>query len=113
MSDASNVLPYFTGGGLTVARQFHDVYVTRPTIFVIETAALLFFVFLLGLISALFVPRLPLDAPRRGFDLYSWMSAFHAQELLAEDKTSDMNTQHLELDDIIESTGDLKFRYVF
>jgi hypothetical protein len=63
----------------------------------------------LGLLGGLFVPKLPLDVPHRGFDLYSWMAAFHADELVTE---KDMGmTRNMELHEITDRLGGLKFRY--
>ena len=41
-------------------------------------------VLLVGLFAGLFVPRLPLGMPRRGFELYTWMAAFQAGEWVGE-----------------------------
>lgn len=110
LADASNVLPYFAGSGLTVARRYQDQVVTTAVISTLIMVSIMFTVFLMGLISALFVPRLPLDTPRRGFDLYSWFSAFYARELIAEYPAG--ISKNMELRDIIDHTAELKFRYV-
>ena len=110
LADASNVLPYFAGSGLIVARRYHDQQVTSPVINNIPMCMTILAVFLMGLISALFVPRLPLNAPRRGFDLYSWFSAFYAHELVAERPAG--ISKDMDLRDIIDHTGELKFRHV-
>jgi hypothetical protein len=110
VADASNVLPYFAGSGLVVARSYHDQVVTNAVINNIPMCMTILAVFLMGLISALFVPRLPLDAPRRGFDLYSWFSAFYAHELVAERPAG--ISKDMDLRDIIDHTSELKFRHV-
>jgi hypothetical protein len=110
LADASNVLPYFAGSGLTVARRYQDQVVTSASINLPLMVSTMFTVFLMGLISALFVPRLPLDVPRRGFDLYSWFSAFYAHELVAERRGGII--KNMELEHIIDQTAELKLRYV-
>jgi len=110
LADAGNVLPYFAGSGLVVARRYDDQVVTNAVINNIFMAATILTAFLMGLISALFVPRLPLDVPRRGFDLYSWFSAFYAHELVTERPAG--ISKDMDLKDIQDYTGELKFRYV-
>ena len=110
LADAGNVLPYFAGSGLTLARRYQDQVVTSVAISNPLMASTMLTVFLMGLISALFVPRLPLDMPRRGFDLYSWFSAFYMHELVAERPGG--ISRNMELRDIIDHTAELKIRYV-
>jgi len=110
LADANNVLPYFAGSGLVVARRYHDRVVTSAAINNVLMCITVVGAFIMGLISALFVPRLPLDVPRRGFDLYSWLSAFYAHELVAERPTG--ISKDMELRDIMDHTSELKFRYV-
>ena len=110
LADAGNVLPYFAGSGLVVARRYDDQVVTNAVINNIFMATTILAAFLMGLISALFVPRLPLDVPRRGFDLYSWFSAFYAHELVTEHPAG--ISKDMDLKDIKDYTGELKFRYV-
>ena len=109
LADAGNVLPYFAGSGLVVARSYQDQVVTSPVINVIPACMTILAVLLMGLVSALFIPRLPLDVPRRGFDLYSWLSAFYAHELVPEYPPA--INKDMDLKDIIDHTSDLKFRY--
>jgi hypothetical protein len=110
LADAGNVLPYFAGSGQIVARRYYDQQITNPFIHNIPMCMAILAAFFMGLISALFVPRLPLDAPRRGFDLYSWFSAFYAHELVA-DRPAGIS-KDMELRDIIDHTSELKFRHV-
>lgn len=69
-------------------------------------------IFVMGLFSAFFLPRLPLDVPHRSFDLYSWLAAFYADELQPMPDSHVVLEQRMELDDIMKHTGELKFRYV-
>jgi len=55
---------------------------------------------LMGMISAFFVPKLLMGVPRRGFDLYSWRSAFYSCELIAERKSG--IDKDIELEEIVE-----------
>ena len=110
LADAGNVLPYFAGSGLVVARSYQDQVVTSPVIANIPMCMTILAVLLMGLISALFVPRLPLDVPRRGFDLYSWLSAFYVHELVAE-RPAEIS-KDMDLRDIKDHTSELRFRYV-
>ena len=110
LADAGNLLPYFAGSGWSFAHRYDDKEVSSVTIILVNFAALIVIVLLFGLLSAFFVPRLPLDMPRRGFDLYSWMTAFAAQELVPDRKSR--IGKLMELDEIMEDASDLKFRYV-
>ena len=68
----------------------------------------------LGFIAAFFVPKLPLNVPRRGFSLYSWIAAFYGDELVGEPSGEEGGIAHkMELTDIERRMGDLRFRYVF
>ena len=109
LADAGNVLPYFSGSGLVVARSYQDQVVTSPVIVNITMSMTILAIFLMGLIPALFIPRLPLDVPRRGFDLYSWLSAFYAHELVAERPAG--ISKDMDLRDIKDYTSEMKFRY--
>ena len=111
LADASNVLPYFAGTGMSVARCYPDLILSDAHFNPGQTVGLLLVVLLVGLVAALFVPRLPLSVPRRGFELYSWMAAFHGDELVgAKDQIGIV--KKMELKDIEQRVGDLKFRYV-
>jgi hypothetical protein len=69
-------------------------------------------VLLIGLMAGLCVPRLPLDVPRRGFELYSWVAAFHAEELVGDvDLRQSQVPKKMELEDIEDAMGELRFRY--
>ena len=109
-ADTSNALSYFVSSGLIVTRRYDDQVVTSVVINNVFMYMTILATFLMGLISALFVPRLPLDVPRRDFDLYSWLLAFHAQELVAEHPTG--ISKDMDLRDIVDYTSELKFRHV-
>lgn len=109
LADASNALPYFTGSGRLVARVYPDQTLTNAYIDNPKMISLLTFVLLLGLVAGLFVPRLPLQVPKRGFELYSWLAAFHGDEVVSDYKVR----KNMSLEEIEASMGDLKFRYGF
>ncbi|KAF8811878.1 hypothetical protein BYT27DRAFT_7088549 [Phlegmacium glaucopus] len=110
LADGSNVLPYFVGSALTLARSYPDSVIAKIVISNVGIAITLAVVLLMGLISAFFVPKLPMDAPRRGFDLYSWMSAFHSRELIAQ-RNSGID-KDMDLEEIVARVGELRFRHV-
>lgn len=76
------MLPYFAGSGSIVARVYPDRVLAYAYINPVQMVIALVVVFVLGLVAALFVPRLPMGVPRRGFELYSWVAAFYADELV-------------------------------
>ena len=80
-ADATNVLPYFAGSADTLARQYPDLVLAYASIRVRYMVGLLITVLGVGIIAGLFVPALPFQVPHRGFDIYSWLAAFRANEL--------------------------------
>ncbi|KAF9778318.1 hypothetical protein BJ322DRAFT_492827 [Thelephora terrestris] len=82
--DAANVLPFLAGSGHIVAQSYPDQ--TRAYVRYVQwqLIGLPILVLLLGIIGELFVPTLPLDIPRRGFGVYSWLALFQSQELRFE-----------------------------
>ena len=44
-----------------------------------QLIALPIIIWTLGIIGELFVPTLPLNIPRRGFGVYSWLALFQSQ----------------------------------
>ncbi|KAJ7163791.1 hypothetical protein C8R43DRAFT_1122758 [Mycena crocata] len=114
MGDASNVLSYLVGSGQTVARCYADDILSETRIKTFDAVIVLVIVLFLGVIAGLFVPKLPMSVPRRGFELYSWMAAFYSKELVLDQiDQSEPMVKHLELRDIQRHMGDLKFRYGF
>jgi hypothetical protein len=110
MADARNVLPYFAGSGLLLAFQYPDRIVTSVAIFTVPFVVTLIVVCLVGVFAALFVPRLPLSMPRRGFGLYSWVAAFYAKEFVSE-RTPGIE-KNMDLEEIEKEIGEVRFRYV-
>ncbi|KAK0237149.1 hypothetical protein EDD85DRAFT_599337 [Armillaria nabsnona] len=83
-ADATNVLPYFAGSANTLARQYPDLVLAYAEIHTLYMISLLITVLCVGVIAGFFVPALPFHVPRRGFDVYSWFAAFHANELIID-----------------------------
>ncbi|KAF8990223.1 hypothetical protein BDQ17DRAFT_1372225 [Cyathus striatus] len=104
MADASNVLPYFVGSGDSLARSYSDRVLSTADIEPMQMIVVLIIVLFMGVLAALFVPKLPLA-------LYSWMAAFYADELVGERPAIGMG-RNMEIQEIAELVGNMKFRYV-
>ncbi|KNZ77671.1 hypothetical protein J132_04490 [Termitomyces sp. J132] len=111
LADASNILPYFSGTGDILARQYQDLVLSSTSINPLLMGIYLGLIFLLGLLAGFFVPRLPLNVPHRGFEVYSWIAAFHADELMEINDMSGIE-KNLELHEIEQRVGDVRFRYI-
>ena len=97
-----------------MAQKYEDLVLSNAFINAPAMLAYLAFLLLLGLIAGLFVPRLPLGMPRRGFELYTWMAAFQAGELgieIDERAGGKEALRNMELDEIERAVGGLKVRY--
>ena len=105
LADAGNMLPYFVNSGLVVARHHNDQVVISNTLICMTILAVPYWPDL-----SPFRSSTALDVPRRGFDLYPWLSAFYAHELVAE-RPAGIN-KDMDLKDIIDHTSELKFQYV-
>lgn len=117
-ADANNLLPYMVGSGAIVVRSYPDSILAFATIQNISLIGVLISFFALGVFAALFVPKLPKGMPRRGFDLYSWLAAFYADELVIVSKLEGNNGQpglpigrKMEIEDIEQHIGDVRIRY--
>ncbi len=106
-ADATNVLPYFAGSADTLARQYPDLVLAYASIHVLYMVGLLITVLSVGVIAGLFVPALPLHIPHRGFDIYSWLAAFRANELTHIKGI----TKRMETKDMAKRVGDSKISY--
>ncbi|KAG6853509.1 hypothetical protein C0991_003704 [Blastosporella zonata] len=111
LADGSNILPYFAGTGDLLTRRYMDRVLSNTWINPVNMGIYLALIFVFGVLAGLFVPRLPLNVPHRGFEVYSWMAAFHADELTEIGRAPGIE-KNLELDEIAELMGDLKFRYM-
>ena len=77
--DAANVLPFLAGSGYIVAQSYPDQTLAYVRYIQWQLIGLPMLVLLLGVFGELFVPKLPLDIPRRGFGVYSWLALFQSQ----------------------------------
>jgi len=66
-ADAAQLLPYLTGSQPIVAYQYTDEVLAYAAVPPVQTLLTLVFVLSLAYVSALLVPRLPLNIPRRDF----------------------------------------------
>ncbi|KAF9268361.1 hypothetical protein L218DRAFT_854066 [Marasmius fiardii PR-910] len=108
-ADSANMLPYFAGSGDAVAWAFSDQVLAEARLNTPIALGLLGLILLMGVIAGFFVPKLPMGVPRRGFELYSWLAAFQANELIGD--RPPLLRRQMHLDDIEKEFGDLKFRY--
>ncbi|EKM82111.1 hypothetical protein AGABI1DRAFT_70724 [Agaricus bisporus var. burnettii JB137-S8] len=118
-ADATHLLPYMVGSGKIAVRSYPDRVLAFSTILNIPLIAILISFLALGVFAALFVPRLPKNMPRRGFDLYSWLAAFYADELVIAGKPGGNGGlpvlpigRKMDVEDIEQHIGEVRFRYV-
>ncbi|KAF9448060.1 hypothetical protein P691DRAFT_730398 [Macrolepiota fuliginosa MF-IS2] len=120
LADANNMLSYFAGSGSILARAYPDRLLADAYIVREQMIITLVVIFVLGLVAALFVPRLPLGIPRRGFELYSWVAAFYADELVGSGAGLEEGPgpiglpieRRMQIEEIEQRVGDVRFRYV-
>ena len=84
LSDASNVLPFLSGSGKIIAHSYRSETLAWVKFVPWQLATVLSISLLLGVIAAFCLPTLPLDVPRRGFGLFSWIAALQGQELMSD-----------------------------
>ncbi|KAK0216216.1 hypothetical protein IW262DRAFT_1276633 [Armillaria fumosa] len=109
-ADATNVLPYFAGSADTLARQYSDRVLAYAEIHTLYMVSLLITVLCVGVIAGFFVPTLPFHVPRRGFDIYSWLAAFRANELSIGTDTKSIQ-KGMETQDMAKLMGDSRISY--
>lgn len=126
LSDASILLAYLAGSAPSLARRYSDRLLTTTSIHTLGMACLLVGVCLLGLVSGLWVPRLPLEIPHRGTGVFSWVVAFGSGlkagggegELMLEDDLGEEGVgrggsrKGMELQELREILGEARFRWV-
>lgn len=108
--DAANVLPFLAGSGHIVAQSYPDRTLAYVTYEQWQLIGLPMLVLLLGIIGELFVPTLPLNVPRRGFGVYSWLTLFHSQELRLE-VTHDLD-RLMSLEELEKKLSDKEIKFV-
>ncbi|KAK7471217.1 hypothetical protein VKT23_002626 [Stygiomarasmius scandens] len=115
-ADASNLLPYFAGSAQVAARRYEDVENASVHLNLIPLMILIASVWIMGTIAGLFVPRLPMKVPRRGFQLYSWLAAFIGGEievLAAQDGKNIARSKYMSLTDMEKEFGKVRVKYNF
>lgn len=65
---------------------------------------------LLGVVAAFFLPTLPLDVPRRGFGLFSWIAALQGQELSSDVTKHGVNKLE-DLEELEKSLGEKRVQF--
>jgi len=109
--DASNLLPFLSGTRPIVVRAYKDEVIASASFDPYVLCGVLGIALLLGSLAGLFVPALPLDIPRRGFGLFSWVAALHGQELggvFWQDKVD----HHMDLKELEKTLGEKKVHFV-
>lgn len=117
-ADANNLLPYMVGSGAVVVRSYPDSVLASATLQEAQLIVVLIICFVMGAFAALFVPKLPKDMPKRGFDLYSWLAAFYADELVMVSKPEGTSGQpgvligrKMDIEDIEQHFGKVRIRH--
>ncbi|KAK0216238.1 hypothetical protein IW262DRAFT_1449725 [Armillaria fumosa] len=109
-ADATNVLPYFAGSADTLAREYPDRVLAYAEIHTLYMVSLLVTVLCVGVTAGFFVPTLPFHVPRRGFDIYSWLAAFRANELSIGTDTKSIQ-KGMETKEMAKLMGDSRISY--
>ena len=109
-SDASNVLPFLSGSGRILANSYRSETLAWAEFAPWQLATLLGVSLLLGVIAAFFLPRLPLDVPRRGFGLFSWIAVLQGQEL-TNDATKHGVKRLEELEELERTLGEKRVQF--
>jgi len=108
---ASYVLPLLSGTRPIVVRAYKDVVLASASFNPYILGGVLSIALLLGVLAGLFVPALPLDIPRRGFGLFSWVAVLHGQELGGEFLQDDVN-RHMDLKEIEKTLGEKRVYFI-
>ncbi|XP_006459732.1 hypothetical protein AGABI2DRAFT_202095 [Agaricus bisporus var. bisporus H97] len=118
-ADATNLLPYMVGSGSLAVRSYSDRVLAFAFIQHLPLIITLASFLALGVCAALFVPKLPRNMPRRGLDLYSWLAAFYADELVIAGKPEGNGGQpglpigrKMDIEEIEQHIGEVRFRCV-
>ena len=110
-ADASNLLPFLSGTGITIAQAYRDRVLASASFRPPILAAVLGFTLFLGVLAGLFVPALPFDIPRRGFGLFSWVAALQGQELGGELKQNEID-RHMDLAELEKRLGEKRVHFI-
>ncbi|QRV98443.1 exonuclease [Ceratobasidium sp. AG-Ba] len=106
--DYQYMLPYMAGSQPVVARVYPDHTVAYIRVSQKWLALLLFVILLLGYVSAIFVPRLPLGVPRRDFSVFSWVAALQGDDIIS---IPNGVRRHEHIDELRRRARDVKVCY--
>ncbi|KAF4602487.1 hypothetical protein EYR40_005696 [Pleurotus pulmonarius] len=109
-ADATHILAYLAGNGDTVARSYPDLVLSSASLNYMYMGIFVGATLVLGLAAGLFVPKLPLGIPKRGFEVYSWIAAFYGDDIAKEIKQAGVD-KHMELSELEKRLGHLKFHF--
>jgi len=109
--DAAYVLPFLSGTRPIVVRAYKDVVLASASFNPSILGVVLGIALLLGVLAGFFVPALPLDIPRRGFGLFSWVAVLHGQELGGEFWQDGVN-RHMDLHELEKALGEKRVHFV-
>ncbi|KAG6898724.1 hypothetical protein C0993_004840 [Termitomyces sp. T159_Od127] len=106
---------HISQGGEILTRRYQDLVLSSTSVNRIYMGIYIGLILLLGVSAGCFVPKLPLNVPHRGFDVYSWIAAFHADELIETGGTPENRVgieKNMDLHEIVQQIGDIKFRLI-
>jgi len=109
--EALNALPFFSGTGPIVVRAYKDEVLASASFDPRVLCGVLGIALVLGALAGLFVPALPLDIPRRGFGLFSWVAVLHGRELGGE-FWQDKVGRHMDLDELEKTVGEERVYFI-
>jgi len=109
--DASNDLLFLSGTRPIVVRAYKDVVLASASFDTHILCGVLGIALLLGVLAGLFIPALPLDIPRRGFGLFSWVAVLHGQELGGVFLQDDVN-RHMDLNELEKTLGEKRVHFI-
>ena len=115
-TDATNALPFLAGSKQIVARRYYDAVLAMASFDPTVAILVLISVLITGVMAGLFVPRLPRDIPRRGFDLLSWLAVLYGDglaEQLPKDVRGGGMGERVDVLDVKDRVGEIKLRYTF
>ncbi|KLO16745.1 hypothetical protein SCHPADRAFT_847669 [Schizopora paradoxa] len=113
-ADATNVLPFLAGTKQIVGRRYADLILANASVNMIFAVIALGVIFVVGIVAASCVPRLPFGVPQRGFDLFSWLTVLYGDNL-SEQLPNDMLKgglgEKVDTTTTKERIGSLRLRY--
>ena len=108
---ASYTLPFFSGTRPVVVRAYKDEILASASFDPHVLCGVLGIALALGALAGLFVPALPLDIPRRGFGLFSWVAVLHGQELGGVFWQDNVH-RHMDLNELEKTVGEERVHFI-